>query len=114
MIVLVAHIAALVTVEHECDSPVSIDIDCPLTFAATLELMQSETRGVKIADIRSNIQSRQDSTDLLDVTGVDTSDIASFEESLQTTVFEADDHSISVTRNVSRVKQGLPVPAEGS
>ena len=41
------------------------------------------------------------------MTGVETSDIASFEESLQTTVFEANDHPVSVTRNVSRVNAGF-------
>lgn len=108
MIVLVAHIAAVVTVEYECDSPVSIDIDCPLALAATLELVETKTRRFEVADIRSSIQSRQDTPDLLDVTWVNASHIASFEESLQTTVFETDDHFASVTRNVSRVNARLP------
>ena len=113
MIVLVAHITAIVTVEHECDSPVLIDVECPLPLAATLELVEPKTRGVEVTNIRCDIEPCQNSPNLGQVIRVETSRIPSLEESFQTSMLETDNHQTSVTRNVSGVKSGKAADSDG-
>jgi hypothetical protein len=113
VIVLVAHITAVVTVEHESDSPVLIDVECPLPLAATLELVETKTRGVEVTNIRSGIEPCQYSPNLGHVLRVQSSRIPSLEESFQTSMLETDNHNASVTRNVSGVKHALlPAPMD--
>ena len=105
MVVLVVHISAITTVKGERDSPVSIDIHSPLLFATAFELMKPKARRVEVTNIRCDIEPCQNSPNLGQVIRVETSRIPSFEESLQTSMLETDNHQVSVTRNVSGVKR---------
>jgi len=109
MVILVVHIVAISTVEAEGDPPVAIDIHCPLPFAAALERMESQPRGVQIPKARCCLKPRQNSTDLLNVLRVQSSNIASFKKSFQSAVPEPDDHLAE--RNLQRVG-GQPVVDE--
>ena len=113
MIILVAYFGAVVTIEHECDSPVSIDSDCPLPPAAPLELVETKTWGVEVTNIRCCIEPCQYSPNLGHMIRFQTSFIPSLEESFQTSMLETDNHQTSVTCNVSGVKNNNIASSNG-
>ena len=103
VVVLVAHVFAVSAVEAESDPPVTIDIDSPLSLAASLEPMKAKAWGVEIPNVASGLKPGQNPTDLRNVVRAQSSGISRFVESLQSSVLEPRDHRRSVTRNGSLV-----------
>ena len=92
VVVLVIYILAVPAVEHERDSPVSIDIYRPLSFSTALKWVKPKTRSIEVPSIRCRVHPRQNPANLGKMIRVETPGISRFKESLQSSVFEADNH----------------------
>ena len=111
MVVLVIHFVTVAPIESEGDPPTPIDVQRPLPFSPTLERMEPKSWSIEISNAGRRMKPRQNPSDLRHMVRIQASAITGFEESLQPTVSESDDHSSTATCNGTRVK---PSPLVGS